>query len=162
MSFGPVQLLVIGFPTDHFTGEIMAELDRLREHNIVRLIDLMVVTKDSSGEVRALERTDLSPGEASRFGEIVGALIGLGTGADEPLDIEPPGAALTDEEVWYVADEIPPGTTAAVALLEHVWATPLRDAVIRNGGIAVADNWVHPEDLVVLGAVLEDASGRPV
>ena len=55
-------------------------------------------------------------------------------------------------EAWYVADVIPDGPIAAIALIEHRWAIPLRDAVGRAGGVALADEWVHPEDLVALGA----------
>jgi hypothetical protein len=51
-----------------------------------------------------------------------------------------------------VADAIPAGSIAAIALIEHRWAIPLRDAVGRAGGVALADEWVHPEDLVALGA----------
>ena len=51
---------------------------------------------------------------------------------------------LIDEaDAWYVADAIPAGTTAAVALLEHRWAIPLRDAIIDQGGIVLADEWIH-------------------
>jgi hypothetical protein len=57
-----------------------------------------------------------------------------------------------DEAVWSIADTIPAGTAAAVALIEHRWAIPLRDAVRRAGGVALADTWVHPEDLVAAGA----------
>ena len=61
---------------------------------------------------------------------------------------------LGEEAVWSIADVIPMGTTAAVALLEHRWAIPLRDAIRRAGGVPLADTWVHPEDLVAAGAAL--------
>ena len=59
---------------------------------------------------------------------------------------------LGEETMWSIADTIPMGTTAAVALIEHRWAIPLRDAIGRAGGVALADTWVHPEDLVAAGA----------
>ena len=72
-------------------------------------------------------------------------MVGAELGAD--------GSILTGEgEEWYVADAIPPGTTAAVALIEHVWASPLRDAIVRAGGLTLADQWIHPADLVAVGA----------
>ena len=55
---------------------------------------------------------------------------------------------MLEDEVWYVADAIPPGTSAAVAILEHRWAIPLRDAIEAAGGQALADAWLHPSDLV--------------
>jgi hypothetical protein len=59
-----------------------------------------------------------------------------------------------EELTWSVADAIPLGTTAAVALIEHRWAIPLRDAIRRAGGETIADTWVHPGDLVAAGAAL--------
>ena len=59
--------------------------------------------------------------------------------------------------MWFVADAIPPGTTAAVAILEHRWAIPLRDSIERAGGRALADAWLHPSDLLQIGA-FPDAS----
>jgi hypothetical protein len=57
------------------------------------------------------------------------------------------GFAQPSEDVWYVADAIPQGASAAIALLEHRWAIPLRDAISRANGETLADAWVHPEDL---------------
>jgi hypothetical protein len=154
MSFGPMQLLIIGFGDTEPTGEIAAELRRLREHDIVRLVDLLVVMKDADGEVAAVETTDLSPDEAEQLGAIASALIGLGEGDDGPA----PADLSLGQEVWYVADAIPEGTTAAIAVLEHRWAIPLRDAVIHRGGVPLADTWLHPSDLVALG--IEVAADR--
>ena len=58
-----------------------------------------------------------------------------------------------DEDVWYVDDAIPNGTAAAVALLEHRWAIPLRDGIRNAGGFHLADAWIHPADLVGIGLV---------
>ena len=55
MSFGPVQILVIGFGDAEFKGTIRAELERLREHDVVRLIDLLVVRKDEDGTIERLQ-----------------------------------------------------------------------------------------------------------
>jgi uncharacterized membrane protein len=145
-EWGPVQILVVGFgSTDNLKGEVLEELQRLREKDIIRLVDLVAVAKDMEGDVVALEASDLSFDQATEFGAIVGALIGLGAEGDE-------GEFLGDEAVWSIADTIPNGTAAAVALIEHRWAIPFRDAVRRAGGVALADTWVHPEDLIAAGA----------
>jgi uncharacterized membrane protein len=155
---GPVQLLVIGFEGGELKGEILAELDRLRENDVVRLIDLVFVRKDADGKVEKILRSDLSPEEAEAFGAIVGALIGFGAAGEAGAELGAvEGAAaledghVLDEEVWYVDDAIPNGTAAAVALLEHRWAIPLRDGVRRAGGFHLADAWIHPADLVGIG-----------
>jgi uncharacterized membrane protein len=163
-TFGPMQLLVVGFGNTEATGEIAAELQRLREHDIVRLVDMIVVARDEAGDVTALEVSDLSKGESEELGAIAGALIGLGAAGEEGAEVGAlAGAAAADagetalgDDVWYVADAIPPGTTAAIAILEHRWAIPLRDAVVRRGGVNLADAWLHPSDLVALGAATAD------
>ena len=147
MEFGPVQLLVVGFTDGKFSGEILAELRRLREHDIIRLVDLMFVSRDESGEFEAIEHSDLPSDEAEAFGAMAGALLGLDEG-----EAPEPGSALDSEDVWFLADAIPPGTSAGIALLEHRWAIPLRDAIERAGGQTLADAWVHPRDLIEIGA----------
>ena len=160
MEFGPVQMLVVGFEHGKFEGEILAELKRLREQDIIRLVDLLFVTKDDDGEITTVELTDLSPEESMEFGALAGALIGLGAAGEEGAEAGAvagaaameDGQAFSDQDVWYVADAIPPGTSAGIALIEHRWAIPLREAIERAGGVPLADEWVHPEDLVAAGA----------
>jgi uncharacterized membrane protein len=157
---GPVQMLVIGFEGNHFTGEILPELQRLKEHDIVRLVDLLFVMKDDDGEIAILQASDLSQDEAMEFGAVVGALVGLGVDGEEGAEAGAlagaealeDGHVFEEEQAWYVADAIPNGTSAAIALLEHRWAIPFRDAVVRAGGVALADEWIHAADLVAAGA----------
>jgi uncharacterized membrane protein len=163
MSFGPVQILVIGFDDPEFKGAIRAELERLREHDVVRLIDLIVVRKDEDGNIERLQHSDLSEDEAMEFGAIVGALVGVGGDAEEGAEAGAVlGAAAMEgghvfdtADTWYVDDAIPPGSAAAIALLDHRWAIGLRDAIREAGGFHLADAWVHPADLIAIGAESE-------
>ena len=165
MTLGPVQMMVLGFAEPNFTGKIAAELDRLREHEFVRILDALVVQKDDDGNVTALQTSDLSKDEAMEMGAIAGALIGFGYGEDDEA-VESgaelgtaageDGHLIPDEEVWYVADAIPNGSVAAIILLEHLWAIPLRDAIVGAGGIALADEWIHASDLVAIGVAAAD------
>lgn len=157
MAFGPVQLLALGFEHPDFRGEGLAELRRLAEHDVVRLIDLLVVAKDDDGHVSKLEVSDVP--ELEEFGALAGALIGLGAAGEEGAEVGAElgaekmagGKMYSDEDVWVLADQIPPGVTTVIALLEHRWAIPLREAIQRAGGMAYVDEWVHPEDLVRYG-----------
>ena len=160
MTVGPVQMMVLGFAEPNFTGKIAAELDRLREHEFVRILDALVVQKDDDGNVTALQTSDLSQDEAMEMGAIAGALIGFGFGEDDEAveagaelgtAATEDGHLIPEEEVWYVADAIPNGSVAAIILLEHLWAIPLRDAIIGAGGIALADEWIHASDLIAVG-----------
>jgi uncharacterized membrane protein len=165
MAIGPVQLLVLGFQQPDFQGEILAELDRLKENDVVRVIDSLAVYKDASGEVTMLERSDLSDEEAAEFGAVVGGLIGLGMAGAEgaeagaELGAEAAGGAFDEADAWDVVDEIPEDTAAALILLEHRWAIPLRDAIARAGGFRISDGFIHPLDLVAVGVLAaEDAA----
>ncbi len=159
MAIGPVQMLVLGFAEPNFTGKIAAELDKLREHDFVKIVDALVVQKDDEGNITALQVTDLTQDEAIEMGEIAGALIGFGYGTDEAVEagVELGAEAMVDghlipeEDAWYVADAIPNGSAAAIILLEHLWAIPLRDAIVGAGGIALADEWIHASDLIAVG-----------
>ena len=61
------------------------------------------------------------------------------------------GHVLPDEEAWDVLEEIPNDSAAALILLEHHWAVPLRDAVVRAGGFRISDGFISPLDLVEIG-----------
>jgi uncharacterized membrane protein len=74
MTIGPVQLIAIGFDKPDFQGEIIDELERLRESDTVRVIDALVVYKDAEGEVAVLMGSQLSKDEAQEFGAVVGGL----------------------------------------------------------------------------------------
>ncbi len=161
MAIGPVQMLVLGFEEPNFTGKIAAELDRLRQHDFVKIVDALVVQKDDDGNVVALQVSDLSEDEALEMGAIAGALVGFGYGGDDEDAIEAgaelgaeamaDGHLIPEEDAWYVADAIPNGSTAAIILLEHLWAIPLRNAIVDAGGIALADEWIHAKDLIAVG-----------
>lgn len=161
LTLGPVQMLIVGFEGDNFDGSIMKELDRLKEHDIVRLIDLLFVKKNEDGEIEVAQRSDLGTDEAQEFGAIIGALVGFGADGEEgaeygalqgAAELED-GHVFDDEAVWYLGDAIPDGTAAAVALLEHRWAIPLRDKIAQAGGLTLSDAWVHVADLVAVGAL---------
>ena len=163
MTIGPVQLLIVGFAGGEFKGEIAKVLADLRERDVIRLIDMGVVRKDEDGVITMIEHSDLSQDETIEFGATVGALIGLGVAGEEGAEagaIAGAEAALDggmiEDQVWYIADEIPEGTAAAVALIEHRWAIPLRSAIQDAGGFLVSDAWIHPTDLVAIGLLASE------
>ena len=162
MAIGPVQLIVLGFERPDFHGEIIAELERLRESDTVRVIDALAVYKDAAGEFEVEHLSNLSEDEAIELGSKVGALVGLGiegeegfeAGAEAGAEAAADGIqAFSDEDAWDVIEEIPNDSAAALLLIEHHWAVPLRDAVMRAGGFRIADGFISPLDLVAIGLV---------
>jgi uncharacterized membrane protein len=167
MAIGPVQLIVLGFKHPDFHGEIIAELERLKENDTVRVIDALAVYKDAQGEIEVEHLSNLTVDEAIEVGTMVGTLIGLGIEGEDGAAV---GAAVgaeagadgvtvfRDEDTWDVIGDIPPDTAAAPILLEHHWAVPLRDAIARAGGFRLDDGFISPLDLVEIGLVsAEDA-----
>jgi uncharacterized membrane protein len=164
MAIGPVQLIVLGFTNPNFHGEIIAELERLRESDMVRVIDSLAVYKDEAGELEVEHLSNLTEDEAIELGSKIGALIGLGIEGEEGMEAGAIAGAeeaaadggvhvFTEEEGWDILEDIPNGSAAALILLEHHWAVPLRDAIARAGGFRLSDGFISPLDLVELGLV---------
>jgi uncharacterized membrane protein len=162
MAIGPVQLLVLGFKEPNFSGEIRAELDRLRDNDLIRVIDALAVRKDADGEVQTLHESQLSADEQAAFGALIGGLIGLGAAGEEGFElgaergaeaVAERGGVFDEETAWDVVAEIPEDTAGLLVLLEHRWAIPLRDAIARAGGFRLASEFISPLDLVAIGLV---------
>jgi uncharacterized membrane protein len=159
MAIGPVQLIVLGFDHPEFRGEIIEELERLRESDTVRVIDSLAVYKDADGELEVQHLSNLTNEEAIELGTVIGALIGLGiegeegaaAGAVAGAEAMADGVDLLPEEEWDVLEDIPPDSAAALILIEHHWAVGLRDAVARAGGRRIGDAFISPLDLVEIG-----------
>ena len=128
----------------------------------VRVIDSLAVHKDADGEIEVQHLSNLSKEEAIELGSVVGALVGLGIegeeGAVKGAELGAEAAAdgvdvFSDEQAWDVLEEIPNDSAAALVLLEHHWAVPLRDAIARAGGFRISDGFISPLDLVEVGLV---------
>src|SRR5213596_1013638 len=87
MAIGPVQLVVLGFVEPNFQGEVIAELERLRQSDTVRVIDALAVYKDAEGELEVEHLSNLTEEEAIELGSKVGALIGLGIEGEDGAEV---------------------------------------------------------------------------
>ncbi len=173
MAIGPVQLIVLGFNHPDFHGEVIAELERLRASDTVRVIDSLAVYKDADGELEVEHLSNLTEAEAIELGSKIGALIGLGIEGEEGAEAGAIAGAeevaaeggvnvFTEEEAWDVLADIPNDSAAALILIEHHWAVPLRDAIMRAGGFRISDAFISPLDLVELGTrLVRRGTGTP-
>jgi uncharacterized membrane protein len=158
-EFGPVQMWSFVFDGNRFKGEILPELERLKNAQVIRLIDLLVVRKDSAGAVATLTASDLEWEEATSFGAMIGALMGWGAGGAEGAATGAiAGAAdLADGHVFdeqarlSLIESLPSNSTAAIALVEHVWAKPLHAAIARADGVELTNDWLKIDDLIARG-----------
>ena len=130
MAIGPVQLIVLGFKSPDFHGEIIAELERLRESDTVRVIDALAVHKDGDGEVEIAHLSTLTK--------------------DEAIEVECPRDAL---------EELPNHSEAALVLIEHRWSLRLHDVIASVGGFRISDGFIiSPLDVARMGRASAERS----
>ena len=122
MDVGPVEILMVEFPGNAFTGEIAPALAELVDQGTIRVIDLLFVTKDGDGNVAAIELSDADDAVRSAFAPIVEEASGL----------------LSEEDIEDLGEGLDPDSSAALLLFEHVWATRFRDAIVDSGGELLA------------------------
>jgi len=165
MTFGPIQLVVIGFErNENFQGDILRELDAVSSRGVIKLLDLLFVMKDEAGEVISLEMSDLTDEERAEFGALIGGLMGLGAGGTEGAVVGAEFGALaaaersfgiSAEDVQNLADNVEPGTSAAILMIEHTWAAGLKAAIREAGGHPLMEGFLTPEALFMVGKELE-------
>ena len=159
-DIGPIQMLCVAFDGNRFKGEILPELDRLKKEQIIRIIDLLVVRKDEEGRVMVMTSSDLDWEEATAFGSYVGALAGYGAAGPEGVERGAmAGAAeladghlFNENDAFRVTQSLPNNMSAALVLIEHLWAKRLRDAVERAGGTELSNEWLRPDEILSAGA----------
>ena len=149
---GPVQVLVVGFEEPSLSGEVLAELTRLADAGVVRLLDVLLVSRTEDGH---LDTLPAPPGADPDLGRLAAAF--LSEAEDDEHRI---GQGGTDPAAWSLDDAVPPGGAAAVALIEHMWAQPLVLAVRRAGGRLLDETWLAPDDLELLDRLAGETRTR--
>ena len=121
-SLGPVDYIVVEFPAgaSNFTGEMANELLRLVDAEIIRVIDVLILSKDEDGTIDAMELSDIPElGELERVEAQLAELLAA-------------------EDVEHLAAAMEPGSTAGVLIWENLWAAPFASAARRSGGQLIA------------------------
>jgi hypothetical protein len=167
MAFGPLQILAVGFPdTARLEGRVAAELARLSDAGIIRIVDALAVLVEDD-DVDILRVSDLDMEQREELGAEIGALIGLGAaglegfveGAMAGVEIvEEGGLGLVEAVAADLVENLPDDTAGLLLIIEHAWAVPLRDAVLDAGGILLANRWIGAQQLIGLGAALAEAA----
>ena len=119
-------------------GVGQAARDRLVDAGTIRVIDMIVITKDAEGNIDAVEITD-----AEDLGPLTAIEAGL-------------AGLLAEEDVAYLAAAMEPGSVAGVLVYENLWAAPFAAAARRAGGVLIADGRISPEDVVAAFAAIEE------
>jgi hypothetical protein len=144
VELGPVDYVVVAFPAGqaNFSGEMASELRALMDSNTVRVLDLLLVTKDEDGSVEA---TELRDADDSEVGQLRAAEADL-------------AVLLAASDVEEIGAVLEPGSTAAVLVWENTWAAPFGSAVRRSGGQLVASGRIPTQ--AILAAVDADRAAK--
>lgn len=140
MSYGPVEVMVVRFPGSKFNGEIAPALKDVVDNGILRIIDLVFVSKDDAGDIVELELSDLTGEEAAALDPITG-------GEMSPL--------LNDEDLALIEEELQPGNSAAVLVVEHLWAARLATAFRDSDGEVILNERIPGPVVEAVLAALE-------
>lgn len=157
MNIGPLQLAAIAFENPDFQGRILAELDAVRGHGVIRLIDLLFVYRDAAGNATIMTDTDLEDVDLAEYGAVLGSLTGLDTnGTTEDVEVSAANAAsgLSAEEIRALIAGMQPDTALALVLFEHQWAGGLADAVRDAGGSLIAQGMLTQDAVLMVGGEL--------
>ena len=140
-SLGPVDYIVVEFPAgaSNFTGEMAEELLALVDSGTIRVIDVLILTKNEDGTVDAMELSDI---------EQLGPLERVETQLAE---------LLAEEDVAHLAAAMDPGSTAGVLIWENLWAAPFASAARRSGGQLIANGRI-PIQAIIASIEADDAS----
>ena len=131
-ELGPVDWIVVEFPGSKFNGEIAPALQDLVQRGTVRVLDLLMLKKDTDGSLEAFELSDLDPSEVGELRSYEKNLAML----------------LSEDDVTAVAAAVEPGSSAAVLVWENLWAAPFASAVRRSGGQLVASGRIPIQALL--------------
>jgi hypothetical protein len=131
-ELGPVDWIVVEFPGSRFNGEIAPALADLVDRDLIRVLDLLVLKKDSEGTLEAYELADLDDTELGELRSHEAELAML----------------LSEDDVNALAAAIEPGSSAAVLVWENKWAAPFGAAVRHSGGQLVASGRIPAQALL--------------
>jgi hypothetical protein len=123
MSIGPVEYIAIGFPGNKFSGEIIPAIKELQDSGTIRVLDLVIITKDDDGNVAAIELADATPEQGA-------ALAALGVESNNLLG---------QEDFEEIGSALDPNSTAALMIWENVWAARFAKSLRNADGVLVAN-----------------------
>jgi hypothetical protein len=145
-----IEALLVELDGASLSESLIDELRSLHERQVVRLIDVIVVKRDTGGQVKAYGRTELSTEEAARLQRAVSDALGFRVGSQEfgsGLHWHGLSVMLGAEDVRFIADSLPPGRAALAVVFEHTWATRLGRLMHGHGVKLIEDDVFSPEQL---------------
>ena len=133
MQLGPVEYLICSFPGNKFNGELAPAVAQLIDDKVIRILDLLFVSKDEDGTVHSFEIDQLE--ELAPFMELEGEAGGI----------------LIEEDVEHAADALEPNSSAILLIWEDLWAAPFAHALSNSGGVVIEGGRI-PRDMIEAAA----------
>ena len=125
---GPIDFIIVGFEGTNFKGGILRALNEAMDKRIIDLVAMSVIRKDKGGVVTTLDATKIND-----------TLL-----VDSAIHV-PDNDLISDQDIEEASDLLEDGTAAGLLVIEHLWAKPLKQAIIDAGGVLVADGRIHPD-----------------
>lgn len=119
MSYGPVDLVVLGFPGNQFKGDIIPEIQKAVDAGVIRIIDILLAVRVGDEPLRVLEITEVEDEALKRFEPMVAEVTGL----------------LNEQDVYALGADMPADSSVAMLLFENTWAAPIADAMEAANGV---------------------------
>jgi hypothetical protein len=159
-SVGPLQIVIVGFETtERFRGDIARELAALRGHGVIRVLDARMLHRSPEGELTEIDLGPLLADWTQPPGNPVARLLGVngagGNGGLPPAEAFSQATGFALEDLRQLTDEIGPGDHAVAVLVEHLWASHLRTAVIEAGGVLLGQGFLTRDVVMAVGAEIK-------
>jgi len=126
---GPIDYIIVGFEGNKFDGSILSAIGDAVESGVINALALSVIAKDENGDVRNLNIADVGDAYIVEFSE------------KHSLQDD----VITEEDITEVGDLLAENTAAGLLIIEHLWAKPLKEALINANGFLIADGRIHPD-----------------
>ena len=128
VTMGPLEFVIIRFPSNEFTGAIIPELRKIVDKDLIHIIDLTFIAKDAMGKVQAYELADISREALDAWQPVVANVRSI----------------LSQPDIEEVGEMMDPNTSAAILVFEHLWALGFRQAVQNAGGELLGQGQIPP------------------
>jgi hypothetical protein len=157
-DIGPLQIILVGFrTTDRFRGDIAREIAELRGRGVIRVLDARLFLQEPEG---GLTEVDLGPllgagVQDTAIAHLLGANGAQGNGGREPSDALARTAGFALEDLRRLTDEVEPGDHVVALVVEHLWASRLRETVLDAGGRLLGQGFLTQEVVMIVGAELQ-------
>lgn len=126
---GPIDYIIVEFKTNNFTGEILEELSKVVQDGTIAVLDIAMIAKDASGEVAALELSDIDDASITTFAKDNSVESGL----------------IGDDDIAEVAELMDDDSSVGLLVIEQLWAKGLKKAILNADGVLLAEGRIHPE-----------------